>query len=192
MAKMGFYYNQAGCSGCRTCQVACKDKNDLDIGILFRHVNTYQVGKYPTASMYNYAATCNHCESPMCVAVCSTGALYIDDEDGTVQLDSSKCDGCQACVEQCPYGVPQFNEELNVAMKCDACIQLREAGEDPACVAACPMRALEFGPIEDLRKAHPDAVSDIAILPDSSGTKPCTIIDVKASALEKDYEEIWL
>ena len=73
---------------------------------------------------------------------------------------------------------------LNVVRKCDACKALRENGEQPACVAACPMRALEFGPIDELIAAHPDAVKDIVILPDSETAGPYTIIDAKAAALE--------
>ena len=192
MPKMGFYYNQSACSGCKTCQIACKDKNDNEIGILFRHVRDFEVGSYPAASLYHYAGTCNHCEMPACVANCSTGAMYIDDEDGTVQYDDSKCDGCQACVSACPYGVPQYIESMNVVHKCDACKALRENGEQPACVAACPMRALEFGPVEELAAAHPDAVKDIVILPDSETTHPCTLIDAKPAALEGEPTEVFL
>lgn len=192
MAKQGFYFNQAACVGCKTCQVACKDKNDLEVGYLFRHVNDFESGEYPAPKLFHYAGTCNHCEMPACVANCSTGALYIDDEDGTVQYDTSKCDGCQSCVSACPYGVPVYFEEENVVRKCDACKTLRENGEQPACVAACPMRALEFGPIDELAAAHPDAVKDIAILPDSSTTGPCTLIDARPAALENDFVEVLL
>ncbi len=192
MAKMGFYFNQTACIGCKTCQVACKDKNDLEIGYLFRHVTNYEVGEYPTATLYHDAMTCNHCEMPACVANCPTEAMYIDDEDGTVQYDTSKCDGCQACVSACPYSIPVFFEEEKVVRKCNACIELRANGEQPACVAACPMRALEFGPIEELAAAHPDAVKDIAILPDSSTTNPCTLIEARPAALESDYVEVIL
>ncbi|MBX9032413.1 4Fe-4S dicluster domain-containing protein [Gordonibacter massiliensis (ex Traore et al. 2017)] len=181
--RKGFYFNQRNCIGCKTCQVACKDKNDLDIGILFRHVTDYEVGSYPTAKVYHYAATCNHCKDPACIAVCPNAAMYIDEEDGTVQHDDEKCIDCQYCVKACPYGVPQYIESINKVHKCDACIQLRAMGEQPACVAACPMRALEFGPIDELRSAHPDAVDAIAILPDPTQTNPSVAIDAKEVAL---------
>ncbi|BAK44193.1 4Fe-4S dicluster domain-containing protein [Eggerthella sp. YY7918] len=186
MGRKGFYYNQTACIGCRTCQIACKDKNDLEIGTLFRQVVSYETGMYPEAHVYHYAATCNHCEMPACVAVCPDGAMYIDEDDGTVQHDDEKCIGCQYCVKACPYGVPQYIESLQKTHKCDACIQLRGAGEQPACVAACPMRALEFGSIEDLRAAHPDAVNQIVILPDASQTNPSVAVEPKAAALEPD------
>ena len=116
--------------------------------------------------------------------------MYIDDVDGTVQHDYSTCIGCQYCVSACPYGVPVYNEEIGQAVKCDACIELRANGEQPACVASCPMRALEFGPIEELEEAHPDAVRTTAILPEPTKTSPCTIIDAKEVALDSGYREV--
>ncbi|MEQ3363144.1 4Fe-4S dicluster domain-containing protein [Raoultibacter massiliensis] len=186
MTRQGFYFDNRRCVGCRTCQVACKDKNDLAVGILFRRVDSYQVGTYPDAMLYHYASTCNHCEAPECVAVCPNQAMYVDEEDGTVQHDDSKCIGCQYCVNACPYGVPQYLEDVQLTHKCNACIELRSNGEQPACVAACPMRALEFGPIDELRAAHPDAVDEIAVLPDSDKTHPSLAIMPKGAALEAD------
>lgn len=190
--KQGFYFDQTACIGCKTCQVACKDKNDLEIGYLFRNVTNYEVGEYPSAKVYHLAATCNHCMNPACVSACPNGAMFIDEEDGTVQHDDTKCLGCQYCVEACPYGVPVYIEELNLTHKCDACKPLRENGEKPACVAACPMRALDFGPYDELLAAHPDAVSDIVILPDSSQTSPCTLINARPEALAENYKQVIL
>ena len=192
MPKMGYYFNQAACIGCKTCQIACKDKNDLKIGLLFRHVRDFEIGEYPKARIYHHSLTCNHCENPACVAACPNGSMYIDDVDGTVQHDYSTCIGCQYCVSACPYGVPVYNEEIGQAVKCDACIELRANGEQPACVASCPMRALEFGPIEELEEAHPDAVRTTAILPEPTKTSPCTIIDAKEVALDPGYREVFL
>lgn len=192
MTKQGFYFNMDACIGCRTCQVACKDKNDLEIGIKFRHLRDFEVGEYPSVAAYHLSATCNHCMNPACVSACPNGAMFIDEEDGTVQHDDTKCLGCQYCVEACPYSVPQYIESINLTHKCDACKQLREAGEQPACVAACPMRAIEFGPYDELMAAHPDAVGEIAVLPDPSQTSPCTLVKPKAAALETNFVEAWM
>lgn len=189
---MGFYFDQNSCVGCKTCQVACKDKNDLEVGTLFRHVVDFEVGEFPSVKSYHYAATCNHCESPACVEACPTEAMYIDETDGTVQHDDEKCIGCQYCVQSCPYSVPQYLEEQKMVHKCDACYVLRQNGEQPAYVAACPMRALEFGVYDDLVAAHPDAVDQIAILPDSSQTGPHTLIDARPAALENDFRKVIL
>lgn len=184
MSKKGFYINQVACWGCRTCQVACKDKNDLPIGTLFRTVKSFEKGAYPDAKLFHYPATCNHCENPACVANCPTGAMYVDEADGTVQHDDTLCIGCETCAKSCPYQVPQLIAEENIVRKCDACKQLRDNGEEPACVASCIMRALEFGDIDELRAKHPDAVSNLAILPDATQTSPCVIIAPHAAALD--------
>ena len=190
--KMGFYFDQKSCIGCRTCQAACKDKNDLPLGILFRSVRDFEVGNFPNVGTYHYAGTCNHCMNPACVAGCPSGAMYVDEADGTVQHDYSKCIDCQYCVENCPYGVPQFIEDLGVVHKCDACKTLRANGEQPACVASCPMRALEFDTYENLLAAHPDAVLDIVVLPSSETTDPCRLINAKDIALSGEPLEFRL
>ncbi len=192
MGRKGFYYDQSACIGCRTCQAACKNKNQLEVGTLFRQVHTFETGKFPAPVSYHYAATCNHCENPACVAVCPNAAMFIDETDGTVQHDDTKCIGCQYCVNACPYGVPQYIEAKSKSHKCDACYQLRALGEQPACVAACPMRALEFGEIDDLRAAHPNAVNQIAVLPDASQTNPSVAIDAKPVALTDEGKKVFV
>ena len=189
MARKGFYFNQAKCIGCRTCQVACKDKNDLEIGVIYRKVDLFEVGEFPTAVAYPFSHTCNHCETPACTANCPTGAMYVNEEDGTVQHDDVICIGCEACVKSCPYGVPQYRPELKITGKCDACLGLRNNGESVACVASCPMRAIEFGDIEELRAAHPDAVDKIAVLPEPE-TSPSVAIDAKPAALEEGWVSV--
>lgn len=187
---MGFYFNQKACIGCRTCQVACKDKNDLEVGMLFRRVSTFEVGAFPAPKTYHLSATCNNCANPACVQVCPVSAMYIDLEDGTTQHDSETCIGCQYCVEACPYGVPQYDEVLQISRKCDSCIGLRANGEQPACVASCVMRALEFGKLSDLIAAHPDAVDSIKVLPDPAKTTPSVRIDARPAALEDGFRQL--
>ena len=186
----GFYFDMTRCVGCRACQVACKDKNNLEIGTILRTAKTYEVGEFPKVNMYNYASTCNHCENPACVAACPVGAMY-KAEDGTVLHDVDMCVGCQACIKACPYSVPQFVAEQSKVRKCDGCAALRAKGENPVCVDACPSRALDFGDVEALKaKYGADLVKDIAILPDSSVTGSTTLIKANACALEAEYREI--
>ena len=185
MARKGFYFDMALCMGCRTCQVACKDRNGLETGTIYRRVETYEVGAYPTATAYQLSRTCNHCENPECVRVCPVGAMHVDEEDGTVQHDDETCIGCESCVKACPYGVPQYRPDFKISGKCDACLPLRQAGEENACVAACPLRAIEFGDIEELRARHPEAVDAIAVLPEPK-TEPSIAIEAKPAALEPD------
>ena len=126
----------------------------------------------------------------MRVTVCPTGAMYKAD-DGTVIHDDALCLGCKACMGVCPYGVPQFDEAQNIVRKCDACASLRAKGRNPACVDACPSRALDFGDRDELIAKHgPGLVSDIAILPDSALTNPNVLIKAKPCALEEDFREL--
>ena len=87
MAQYGFYFDQTACIGCHTCQIACKDKNRLDIGYLFRNVKTYEVGEFPNPAIYHVAESCNHCTNPACVAACPTKRTVQDPETGIVYHD---------------------------------------------------------------------------------------------------------
>ncbi|MCL1847826.1 MAG: 4Fe-4S dicluster domain-containing protein [Coriobacteriia bacterium] len=188
MAKLGFYYNEAYCVGCRTCQIACKEKNGLSIGVLYRRVRSYETGAFPTPGYYHFASTCNHCLNPICVRVCPSGSMHIA-EDESIQHDDEICIGCKSCVNSCPYGVPQYLEDKEIAGKCDLCIDLRAKGENPVCVDACPQFAFILDDIEKLRAQYPDAVTDLPILPDSTQTNPSTIIAPRACALKEDFRE---
>lgn len=189
--RQGFYFNEAACIGCRTCQVACLEAHDVPADVRFRRVWTYAVGVYPQAKVFHLSLGCNHCANPACVAACPVSAMVVDEVDGTIQHDDEACIGCQACVEACPYGVPQFRADLNIVQKCDGCKNLRDEGDElPVCVAACPMRALEFGDIDELRTKHGNAVSQIATLPEPTLTNPSMIMDAKQCAFEEGAVEL--
>lgn len=186
--RLGFYFDQKACIGCRTCQIACKDKNDLPMGTIYRHVYSFETGAFPTPSVYHYSASCNHCENPACVAGCPTGAMYVS-EDGTVLHDDSRCIGCQYCVWNCPYSVPQYLSAAGIVGKCDACVDLRAAGGNPACVDACVMRCLEFGPLDELREKHADKdlTDKLTILPNPTKTNPSLLVNPRPVALEGSF-----
>jgi len=190
MGRLGFYFDMTKCSGCRACQVACKDRNNLKVGQLFRKVYTYETGKFPNPGFYNFSATCNHCANAKCVSGCPTKAMHYGD-DGTVQHDIDKCIGCQYCVWNCPYGAPQYLEDLGKSRKCDACKDLRDAGGNPVCVDACNMRVIEFGDLDELRAKHAgeELVSTIAVLPDESITEPSLLIKPRPCAFLDNYKQ---
>ena len=152
MAQYGFYFDQTVCAGCHTCQIACKDKNRLEVGTLYRKVITCETGEYPNPGIYHLATACNHCDNPACVAACPTGRTVKDAETGLVCHDDNiKCLGevCQMCVKACPYGHPVYVPEKEAVGKCNGCIELVRKGQAPACVESCMMRALKFGPMDD-------------------------------------------
>lgn len=186
--SVGFYFDMTRCIGCRACQVACKDKNRLDVGTIFRYAKTFSVGTFPDVEGYSYSASCNHCGTPACMAVCPTGAIFRAD-DGTVIIDQDVCEGDAACTKACPYGVPQLLPS-GKANKCDGCYAIREAGGQPACVTACPNRALDFGDYDELKKQYgPDLVSEIAILPGDT-TAPSLLIKPKEAATKTSFVEV--
>ena len=65
---VGFYFDMTRCTGCRACQVACKDKNRLDVGTVYREAHSYTVGQFPSVQGYSYSGSCNHCDEAACVA----------------------------------------------------------------------------------------------------------------------------
>lgn len=181
-ANYGFHFDQSLCTGCKACQVACKDKHDLPLGVNWRRVVEYSGGTWqvdgntftPNVFTYYTSIACNHCENPVCVQVCPTTAMT-QREDGTIFVDETKCVGCRYCEWACPYSAPQFNAETGHMSKCDLCYDYRETGQDPACVTACPSRALGWGPIEDLR-SELGAQDAVAPLPDPRITLPRLVI----------------
>lgn len=167
MGKLGFYYDAARCTGCRACQMACKEKNKLALGDFCRRVDTIESeGKW-----LHFSLSCNHCEDPACVAVCPTGAMY-KTKDGTVQHRDDLCIGCARCVHSCPYGAPFIDKYSGYSVKCDSCTQRRKEGKDPACVEACPMRALQFGDLDDVRTEHGACGAELPFLPSEMQTLP--------------------
>lgn len=183
MAKqLAFFVNIADCTGCKACQIACKDKNNLPVGVRWRRVFQYEGGDWVNQDgqmipsnvfAYSVSAACMHCQSPVCVDVCPAGAMT-KREDGIVQIDDNKCIGCRYCSWACPYGAPQFNESLGVMTKCNMCADLVDQGQRPACVEACPYRAMDFGTLEDLQARHGSFASP-APLPDPGITKPSVV-----------------
>lgn len=107
--------------------------------------------------------------------VCPTKAHHKRDTDGLVVIDTKKCVGCGLCAKACLYGVPVLNPATRKMSKCDACADRLDHGLQPICVESRPQRAIEFGPIDELRKKYGDRAT-IAPLPDADLTKPSLVI----------------
>jgi anaerobic dimethyl sulfoxide reductase subunit B (iron-sulfur subunit) len=195
MAKRyGFHIDSRYCTGCKACQIACKDKNQLPAGILWRRVLEVSGGEWVKRGeawidktfTYFLSVACMHCERPICVGVCPTRALT-QWEDGVVLIDADRCMGCHYCEWACPYGALQFDEESGVMTKCDFCYDDVEQGKPPACVAACQMRVLQFGEIDQLRSQY-GTLSDVYPLPDTSLTEPSGILTPHKEAQRANTE----
>ncbi len=174
---LAFTFNARACSGCKACQVACKDKNELPIGVLWRRVIEVSGGEWQQTGSawensvfaYNLSLACNHCVHPKCAGVCPVDAYSVR-PDGIVLLDSSRCMGCGYCGWACPYDAPQYNPAQGVMTKCNFCVDHLDAGLPPACVAACPLRVLDFGAIEEVSVFQ--GVKDLWQLPASEHPFP--------------------
>lgn len=153
--QLGFYFDQTRCIGCFTCTIACKDWNDVPAGqVNWRRVETIERGKYPDVFVAFLSTSCYHCAEPPCVSACPVDAITKRKEDGIVVINQEKCLGkenCGLCWHACPYKAPQFGAEEDAKMQmCNLCLDRWTEGKQPICVAGCPMRALEAGPIDKL------------------------------------------
>jgi anaerobic dimethyl sulfoxide reductase subunit B (iron-sulfur subunit) len=159
--QYAFFIDSEACSGCKTCQVACKDKNDLRAGVHYRRVIEVTAGGWQrkgeswvsTVQAYNLSVACHHCNDPVCGKSCSTEAIW-KRPDGIVLIDQSKCTKCFKCRADCPYDAIRYDAAANAVGKCDLCVDRLETGKLPVCVTACPNRALHVGDREELKSRH--------------------------------------
>ena len=154
--QLGFYFDQTRCTGCSTCVVACKDWHDVPSGpASWRRVTTIEKGNYPHLFVAFLSSACYHCIEPPCVLVCPADAITKRKLDGVVVVDQDACLACRMCREACPYDAPQFGAEKDARMqKCDLCLDRLTEGKKPICVASCPMRALDAGPLAVLEATY--------------------------------------
>ncbi len=149
MKKYSLYLNSMRCIACHGCEVHCKVNKELPPGPFLCEVSTTplkKVGGVPRADIHFTA--CRHCETPLCVLVCPTGAM-IQREDGIVYIEREKCIGCMACTKACPWQIPVKNPADGKAVKCDLCYDRIDRGLQPACVSKCATHALKLIRLEE-------------------------------------------
>jgi len=163
VTQYAFFVNSDACSGCKTCQVACKDARDIPAGLHWRRVIEVTAGGWQqkdgvpvsTVAAYNLSVACHHCYVPLCARSCQGDAIW-KRADGIVLIDDIRCTRCRQCEVDCPYGAIRWDSLTNTEYKCDFCVDEIDRGGSPACVLACPNRALEFGELSELRARYGD------------------------------------
>ena len=170
---MGFFTDTTVCIGCKACEVACKQWNQLPAtnggvntlsgdsydntrrldGIHWRHVKFVEQFSPDRAQgrWLLMSDVCKHCVQAGCLEVCPTGAI-IRTEFDTVVIQADVCNGCRDCIPACPFGVIDINPASGTAQKCTLCYDRMRGGLEPACAKACPTASIQFGPIADLKQ----------------------------------------
>jgi len=170
---MGFFTDTTVCIGCKACEVACKEWNQLPAsaggvpklsgnsydntrrldGTHWRHVKFVEQFTPDRAEgrWLLMSDVCKHCVRAGCLEVCPTGAI-IRTEFDTVVIQSDTCNGCRDCIAACPFGVIDINPVSGTAQKCTLCYDRLRGGLVPACAQACPTQSIQFGTIADLKQ----------------------------------------
>ena len=174
--SVGFFTDTTLCIGCKACEVACKEWNQLPAELDAKHFrlsgNSYDNTVALSGTTYRHVKfveqfelsnpnrvggrwlmmsdVCKHCVQAGCLEVCPTGAITRTEFD-TVYIQKDVCNGCRYCVAGCPYGVIEMDQD-GVAGKCTFCYDRLQAGLTPSCAQACPTASIQFGPIDQLHK----------------------------------------
>ena len=166
------------CIGCKACQVACMEWNDLrdDIGT---NVGSYENPSDLTAQSWTLMRFaeyenpkgdlewlirkdgCMHCEDPGCLKACPSPGAIVQYSNGIVDFHEENCIGCGYCITACPFDVPRISKKDHKAYKCTLCSDRVAVGLEPACVKACPTGAIMFGTKEDMKQQAAERVEDL-------------------------------
>ena len=154
------------CIGCKGCEVACKEWNELGVeptenfGSMQSHrdlgPDTWLLMRFNEIEVADDLQwlikkdACLHCEEPGCLYACPSPGAIVQYQNGIVDFNQDNCIGCQYCVSGCPFDIPRFDKETKTVAKCNMCIDRVESGLEPACVKTCPTNAIEWGIKEDM------------------------------------------
>lgn len=174
---MGFFTDTTLCIGCKACEVACKQWNQLPSdGFQFtghsydntrmlsettwRHVAFKEQIGGESSRWLMLSDVCKHCEDAPCQQACPTGSI-IYNEFGAVYVQPDICNGCGYCIAVCPFGVLGRSEADGHAHKCTLCYDRQKGGLEPACAKVCPTASIQFGPVPELRAKARQRVEDL-------------------------------
>ena len=183
----GFFTDTTLCIGCKACEVACKEWNNLPADHVGLTGQSYDNTGMLSANSWRHVAfierngdagvrdneqkpfqsgwlmmsdVCKHCHNPPCMEACPTGALFKTEFD-TVVVQQDICNGCGYCVPACPFGVVDLNEIDGKAHKCTLCYDRLKGGLEPACAKSCPTESIQFGEVEVLQARARERVTTL-------------------------------
>lgn len=196
MPTTGFFTDSTLCIGCKACEVACKEWNDVPhdgfawrarssydhTGALghstWRHVKFVERDRAGLPSWDFSSDVCKHCEHAGCLEACPTGSI-VRTEFGGVFVQPDICNGCGYCVVSCPFGVIDRRPEDGRAFKCTFCYDRQKAGLKPACATACPTDSIQFGDLDELRARAQARVVQL----EARGVTDASIYDPRGSSV---------
>ncbi len=146
--RLGFVIDHSRCIGCHACSVACKEENQVPLGVYRTWVKYIEKGTFPDVRRHFAVLRCNHCDDAPCVTICPTEALLRAD-NGIVDFDNEQCIGCKACMQACPYDALYIDPATHTAAKCNFCAHRVEVGLKPSCEVVCPEQAILSGDLDD-------------------------------------------
>ena len=190
-----FHFDMTKCIGCRSCEIACNEQNNTPADLRWRRVGEIEGGSYPDTARHYLSMGCNHCLSAECIKGCPVDAYTKDPVTGIVLHSADACIGCQYCVWNCPYSVPQFNPERGVVGKCDMCHGRLTDGLEPACVNACPENAIQIEIVDKMEWRSDYALAEAPGMPAAVHSISTTRITLpeKAKALsqvDENYQRL--
>ena len=207
------YIDTTTCIGCKACEVACQEWNDLET------IKTQQVGTYQTlpsldANLWNLIKfreeehpgglawlmrkdQCMHCADPGCLKACPAPGAIVQYENGIVNVNPDACIGCGLCETGCPFNVPRFSAKTGKMQKCTLCVDRVSVGIEPACIKACPTGCLQFGTKEDMLALGATRVAQLkangfekATLYDPPGVGGTSVVTVLGFGDNPDWYEL--
>jgi formate dehydrogenase iron-sulfur subunit len=166
------------CIGCKACQVACMEWNDLrdEIGTCTGHYDNPHDLSESSWTLMRFAEYenpkgdlewlirkdgCMHCEDPGCLKACPSPGAIVQYANGIVDFQEENCIGCGYCVTGCPFDVPRISKKDKKAYKCTLCSDRVSVGLEPACVKSCPTGAIVFGTKEDMKQHAEERIEDL-------------------------------
>jgi formate dehydrogenase iron-sulfur subunit len=177
--ETGFFTDTTLCIGCKACEVACKQWNQLPADGFNWTGNSYDNTVALSDTTWRHVAfieqfsgnglpgrwlmmsdVCKHCQFAPCIEVCPTGAL-IYNEFGNVYVQQDICNGCANCVVACPFGVLSRNKEDGRAHKCTLCYDRQKENLVPACAKACPTESIKFGTVSQVREEAQKRIEEL-------------------------------